>query len=152
MTVATLEAPPAELARAVEGAVEHDVGHRAPGVGAHVLGGYGEVAGRVVDQHLGQVPVLLDGIESRRHALGAADVDLALEGAGADRLDRRHSGRAVLGAAAQDRHVRADAAELDGDRLAQAGPAARDDHDLAVEAALRQQARTQRRWLRDSHG
>src|SRR5262249_16026640 len=69
-----LDEPPAQLARAVEGAVEHDLHDRVEGVRGQVLGKGEEVAGRVVDELTERSEVALAGVTGRPHGLRVADV------------------------------------------------------------------------------
>ena len=133
--------------RAEEGAVEHDVDHRAPGVGAHVLGRHREVARRVVDQHVDRAEGGLDAVEGGGDRVGVADVARRGPCLRPGGLDGGHPGRPVLLVAAEDRHRGAQPTELGGDGLAEAGAAAGHDHHGAVIGAGHQGGGAdRRRW------
>jgi hypothetical protein len=135
---------PRELARAEERAVEGDVDHGAPRVRRHVLGRYGEVRRRVVDQHLRQPVGRLGGVERGRDLLGIADVAADGRDRRAQRCHRLVPGFEVLGLAAGDHDRRAEPGELQRDGLAQAGAGAGDEHRGTVERAGRQRVLAQR--------
>ena len=109
-----------ELAGAEERAVERDVDDGAPGVGRHVLGGHREVGGGVVDRarRAGRSSASAR-VERGGDLVGVADV----AGDGEDPARRAspmrlRPGLEVLGLAAGDHDVGAEAGELGGDRLA----------------------------------
>ena len=114
--------PAEQLLGTEEGAVEHDLGHRPPAVGAQVVGGDGEVGGRVVHQDTGRAQGALERVERRGDVVGAADVGPGVRGPAPHGLDGGRAGPAMTLVARQDPHRRPEAGELDGDGLAQAGP------------------------------
>ncbi len=78
----------AELATAQERSVQRDVDDGAPRVRRHVLGGNGEVRGRVVDEHAGQAERSFGRVERGRDLVGVADVARDREDRRAERFDR----------------------------------------------------------------
>ena len=70
--------PSGQVATAQVGPVEHDIDDRSPGVGAHVLGRHGEVAGRVVDEHVDRARA---PTRPRRRRLATASASLMSQAA-----------------------------------------------------------------------
>ena len=124
---------PADRARAVEAAVQHDADDRVPAVGRQILGLADEVAGGVVDQDVDAAEVADDARDHLVHLFGVPDVDLHDQ--------RIEPGMAQLGAAAHDvlrvaaanRDARAELAEARRDREPEARAAARHDGHLILQ-------------------
>ena len=122
-------------------------------LGLSVLRGDGEVAGGVVDQNADRPERRVRPRRTpRRSSRAAARPSPRPARAPPTAVDRLDAGCAVRLVAAGDRDAGAEAAELDGHRLAESGAAAGDQHDLAGERARRQHRRAERGWLRNAHG
>ena len=112
-----------------------------PRVGRHVLSGHREVGGRVVDEDIGAPELGLRRIEGGGDLVGRPDVALDRDDPGPERGERLATGVEVLRLAAGHHDVRAEAGELGGGRLAEAGPAAGDEDGRTREGARRKRDR-----------
>src|SRR5258708_11707021 len=140
-----------ELTRHQERAVECDVDDGAPGIRRHVFRGHREIGGRVVHEHRGQLPLRLDLVEALRDLIRIADVARNGHHVGAHIAERREARLEMIGLPRCDAHPRAQPAELDGDRLAQARTPTGDDDDLISESARRERCYAKWWWFGKAH-
>lgn len=119
---------------------EGDVDDRLPGVRRHVLGGDGEVGGRVVDQYVGQRA----SVEHLADALRIPDVTDRGPDPGAQLRQLRTGGGQMPLTAADDQKIGAQPGELRRDRPPESGTATGDQHQRAVVRPGGQGARAHR--------
>jgi hypothetical protein len=133
------------LARAIERALKIDLDHGAKAVRTQVFRRNGKIARGIVEKNIDWTRHIFDRIEGGTNGIGIPHVESYLDGLTADGLDRVHAAEAVRFASAQDCNGRAEARELESERLAETSPAARDRDDLSVERASRKHRRAFRR-------
>ena len=122
---------------AEEHAVDVDLDHRVPAVGADVLDLGAEGSAGVVDHDVHATHVLRGALHQALDRVFLADVDGLAEGATPELLDLLHHGVEVLLLAAADHDVGAGPGELDGDGAADPHAASRDDGDLLLQRERR---------------
>jgi hypothetical protein len=137
---------PDGLLGAEEGAAQVDRQHLVEGVGGQVLGVGGDLDAGVVDQVVEPSVLLEDAVEHLGDLVLVRDVGADQDGAGAALAQLLHADvdavldgfLGLLGPLGRshvvDGHVDAFLAEADGDGLADAGAAAGDDGDLALQS------------------
>jgi signal transduction histidine kinase/CheY-like chemotaxis protein len=124
---------PANGARAVEAAVEHDPDHRVPAIRREILRAADEVSGGIVDEDVDPTKVPFDALHHLVDLFGIPHVDLYGQGIDALEPQRRRSALEVLGAPAADRDARAELAQPRGHGQADSRASTGDYGDAVLE-------------------
>src|SRR5215470_13563563 len=122
---------------AEEDAVDVDLDHRVPAVGANVLDLGAERRARVVDHDVDAPHLLRGALDQALDGVFLAHVHRLAEGAAPELLDLLHHGLEVLLLAAADHDIGAGLGELHGDGAADTHAASGDDGDLLLERERR---------------
>ena len=135
--VASLAQQRMARARDAEGAVEHDVDDRAPGIFAHLGHRRKEVPGGIVDQYVERTPFRFERGGERRHALAIAHINDVRQRFRAGSFgDGGRARREMLVVARRYCHLRAVRRKGGGERQSHPGAAARHEHARAGEQAV----------------